>query len=192
MSISCQSHHIQLSKNLIDDFIRNYFSRPNRAIMVTDQFMRFRKYGTGLGCEGSLSDLEIRDLFNNGSSEFTCGNYSNAEGYGVSGRTDIRNNLCLLCSSEGGCNGFCPSCEWVSFGGPYGYTTIEKVTRSPSHGRLLLRNLILSIKPYDIIWLLELDRKRNNWSTIGKFPALATRQATIIGNWPNLTPYQYI
>lgn len=196
MSQFHQNYIVERSRLTVDEVIANHFSRPNRAILVTDRYVTSRKFARPelQLSERNLSDFEIRDLFNNGTSGYgktnessllTYGDYGNPEGFGQG--SGHRNNLCLYCTSSTTGN---PNCEWVSFGGPYGYTSIEGVTRSPTQGRINVKKLILSATQYDTIWLLELNKRSNTWRTIGRYPAPILRQASIVGRWPEFTSFE--
>ncbi len=187
----CHHRNRKLSRMTVDELIAHHFARPNRAIMVTDRFMRSRKFGPrGEQLCDSLSDFEIRDLFNHGRGNYgmTWDDYNFT--YGGPGNPEStynmqpRNNLCLYCSKTG------RQCEWISFGGPYGYTSMEPITTSPTTGRIAVKQLILQSKPTDTIWLLELNIRTNTWRTIGEYPSPTIRQPAIVGEWPNFSPWQ--
>ena len=141
------------------------FSKPNRGILIVNRWQTHRKFATPelQLYMNDLTDFEIRDLFTK------------------------KNNLILYCIDDIKSYPYTtvnPSCEWVNMEGPYGYTKISPLTRSPAIAQKMIKKLVLNSTPYDTIWIIELDMRTNTWYTIYSYPASIVRQSMVISRYP--------
>lgn len=171
---------------------------PNCGILVTKRTFPHRKFARlhQQLQHNNLSDMELRDLF---------GGYSNSDYNNRFHRPDgvdrtftapgnqlhkpqHWNNLSYLCHNNNNnnnkCNAVSGDCEWVSWDGPYGHTSIETLTRSPLHAMTLARRLIMATTPHHLVWFTRYVPETRSWTVTRVFPAQHLRRAILLGQWP--------
>lgn len=186
-----------------EDTLGSILRTPNAGILVSSWTFPHRKYAQLREQlkHHRLRDFEIRDLFNG----FThkrhqyLNTFEQPEliahgSWKVPGNEQkgggTWNNMMMLCHGAthlkpcAKVNALRRDCEWVTWQGPYGHTSIETLTRSPLHAAQMMRRLVLSAHARDLIWFTSYDSKTNAFSVTHVFPAEHLRRAILLGRWP--------
>jgi hypothetical protein len=74
--------------------------------------------------------------------------------------------------------------EYITLGGPYGYTTIEHYTNNPMQALIKARQIIIQSEQSDVVWFLRHDGATNTWSSSFAIEAFVVKDAMVISKWP--------
>lgn len=147
------------ARTYVDTYVTATLTNPGGAILVTDGFMDHRALGPRyMQLHAQLTDFEIRDLFRK------------------------ENNVaCLLLGSTA------RDREWVTMGGPFGYTSVDHLTKNPVQALIRARQLVTQTSQTDVVWFLNHDGNTNTWSSRYCLQAGPLKDAMVVSKWPLFT-----